>query len=215
MIGLMHKDLCILANSYKKNLTSIFVLYTILALFLKMSFFGYLFGWILGLYIVSSVSMDHYSKWDLYASCLPITSAQIVGAKSLLILFALLLGLLYSIVLCLIAGLLEPQYSLTENIFSSFVCFLLALPYFGFSLALSYKFSPEKARSAMMTGLVVFIGLGLLLSASDHSSTALFQLVNLLNKHFVLFAVGIAAACILLYLLSWFLAAKWYQQKEF
>lgn len=215
MIGLIRKDLYLLSTVYKKNLISLFILYTALAVFLKMAVFGYIFSWVLGMYIVGIVCMDNYSKWDLYACCLPLTPMQIVSSKFLIILPSLTVGTLYSVVLCLVLKLIQPHYSLLENIVSSITCLLLALPYFGFTLAFSYKIGPEKARSSVMTGMIAVIGLGVLLSSTNQFDTLFSRFIAFINVHPVLFFSVVAFTCVILYLLSWFLALKWYQRKEF
>lgn len=92
MIGLLKKDFFILWHAYHKNLALVLVLYSVMALAMDLTFMVFFFAWISGFYILSGLTIDNYSKWDLYAASLPVSKRQIVGAKFILITLALLIS---------------------------------------------------------------------------------------------------------------------------
>ncbi len=218
MIGLMKKDFYILWHAYRKNLALVLVLYTVMAIAMNASFMMFLFSWITGFYIIGSLSMDNYSKWDLYAVSLPVSKKQIVGAKFLLIAIAQILSFVLSAVICLLLTLLQGQ-PLLENLISSAVVCFFCLVYFGMTFALAYRFGVEKSRTAM---LLVAMGIFVLLMAAAN-----FGLFDALavdpTLQWLLFSdpaplvltIGFPVVCVALYLLCWGISTAIYSRKEF
>lgn len=218
MIGLLRKDLYIISHSYKKNLLFILVLYTILAVLLQMTVFAYIVSWIAGFYIVGTLSIDNYCKWDLYMACSPVKKSAAVASKFVLTALAMAAAMIYNIVLCFILSLTGLDISVGESLICSLLVSSLALCYFGFTLCLSYKLGCEKARTAMMTIMIVLIGCLLLLGFSQSkaaSGIASSGFVRTLDQHPLPFLFGTIAVCVILYLLSFLLAVKLYSKKEF
>lgn len=215
MIGLLQKDFFILWHAYKKNLLLILALYTGMALLLEMNFMLFFLCWVMGFYVVGAISIDNYSKWDLYAACLPVKKGQIVGAKFILILLGMAAGLAYSTVM---AGVLYLVHGLSfvENVFTALVTVLISLVYFGVTLVLSYKFGVEKAR----TGMLLLVGLGaggimVLFNQDALSSGALSGLAAALEARPVFWFCILVLVSAAVYLGCWAISTMLYGKKEF
>lgn len=218
MIGLLKKDFFILWHAYRKNLALVLVLYSVMALALNFSFIVFFFAWISGFYILSGLSIDNYSKWDLYAASLPVSKKQIVGAKFILITLALLISFLIGTLLCGLLTLLRGE-PLLENLLGLLAVSFVCLAYFGVSLVLSYKYGVEKARTAMLlVAAAVFGGvmvLGKLDLLQGMALPGLLQTLFLGDLAIWGWAVVMPVCCILVYLLCWAIATRIYSRKEF
>ena len=157
MIGLLKKDFFILWHAYHKNLALVLVLYSVMALAMDLTFMVFFFAWISGFYILSGLTIDNYSKWDLYAASLPVSKRQIVGAKFILITLALLISFVIGTLLCGLLTLLKGTPFL-ENLLGLFAVSFVCLAYFGVSLVLSYKYGVEKARTAVLLAAAAVFG---------------------------------------------------------
>lgn len=221
MIGLMQKDLYLLWKTYRKNLIYIAVLYMLLSFTLKMTTFVQMLAWILGFYMVSTISLDNTSKWDLYATSLPVSRHQIVSSKYLLTMLLLVAGQAFSSVCAVflrLFGRLDLDYSFAEILVSHFSVFCTSLAMFGISLCLTYRFGAEKARTIIMImGVVVLAFIFFISAAGSASMAALLSnpLLDLMQEYpAIVFGAG-AVICALIYFFSWFLALRWYDAKEF
>lgn len=218
MIGLLQKDFFILWHAYKKNLALVAVLYTGMALLLDMSFMLFMMCWIMGFYIIGSLTIDNSAKWDLYAACLPVSRGQLVGAKFLIMLAALAAGGVYGCLVSLAQTLINDA-PLLENLASTGAVMLFCIVYFGITLVLSYKFGPEKARSVMLLVIAGFsalilagVRMGFLSSAAPDVVTAVFEAIDLNPMPYL---AGIVVFCILIYLACWAISTAIYSKKEF
>lgn len=218
MIGLLKKDFFILWHAYRKNLVLILVLYSAMALAMNLTFMVFFFAWVSGFYILSGLTIDNYSKWDLFAASLPVSKRQLVGAKFILITLALLASFIIGTLLCGLLTLLRGEPFL-ENLLSLLTVSFVCLAYFGVSLVLSYKFGVEKARTAML--LVAAAVFGCLFALGKLELLQSFALPGLLQTLFLGdlaiwgWAVVMPACCLLVYLLCWAIATRIYSRKEF
>lgn len=218
MIGLLKKDFFILWHTYRKNLALVLVLYTCMSLAMNLTFMIFFFAWISGFYIMGGLSIDNYSKWDLYAASLPVSKRQIVGAKFVLIAIALLISFAISTLLCGLLTLLhsEPFF---ENVLGAFAVCFVCLAYFGISLALSYKCGVEKARTAVLLVVAVLFGCGMVLGKMDLPvSVALpSPLQTLFLGDWALLGWGVVmpVSCLAVYIICWAIATRIYSRKEF
>lgn len=218
MIGLLKKDFFILWHAYRKNLVLILVLYSAMALAMNLTFMVFFFAWVSGFYILSGLTIDNYSKWDLFAASLPVSKRQLVGAKFILITLALLASFIIGTLLCGLLTLLRGEPFL-ENLLSLLAVSFVCLAYFGVSLVLSYKFGVEKARTAML--LVAAAVFGCLFALGKLELLQSFALPGLLQTLFLGdlaiwgWAVVMPACCLLVYLLCWAIATRIYSRKEF
>ena len=214
MIGLLKKDFFILWHAYHKNLALVLVLYSVIALAMDLTFMVFFFAWISGFYILSGLTIDNYSKWDLYAASLPVSKRQIVGAKFILITLALLISFVIGTLLCGLLTLLKGTPFL-ENLLSLFAVSFVCLAYFGVSLVLSYKYGVEKARTAVLLAAAAVFGGVMVLGKLDLLQS--FALPGLLQTLFLgdLAIVVMPVCCILVYLLCGAIATRIYSRKEF
>lgn len=178
----------------------------------------FFFAWISGFYILSGLTIDNYSKWDLYAASLPVSKRQIVGAKFILITLALLISFVIGTLLCGLLTLLKGTPFL-ENLLSLFAVSFVCLAYFGVSLVLSYKYGVEKARTAVLLAAAAVFGclfaLGKLDLLQSFALPGLLQTLFLGDLAIWGWAVVMPVCCILVYLLCWAIATRIYSRKEF
>lgn len=218
MIGLMKKDFFILWHAYRKNLALVLVLYSAMALALNFTFIVFFFAWISGFYILSGLTIDNYSKWDLYAASLPVSKRQIVGAKFLLITLALLVSFVIGTLLCGLLALLQGQPFLENLLGLLAVCFV-CLAYFGISLVLSYKYGVEKARTTvLLVAAAVFGGLmvlGKLDLLQNLTLPPLLQALFVGDLALWGWLVVVPLLCLAIYLACWAIATRIYSRKEF
>ena len=57
----------------------VLVLYSAKALAMDFNFMVFFFAWISGFYILSGLTIDNYSKWDLYAASLPVSKRSFLS----------------------------------------------------------------------------------------------------------------------------------------
>lgn len=218
MIGLLKKDFFILWHAYHKNLALVLVLYSAMALAMDFTFMVFFFAWISGFYILSGLTIDNYSKWDLYAASLPVSKRQFVGAKFILITLALLISFAIGTLLCGLLALLKGE-PLMENLLSLLAVSFVCLAYFGVSLALSYKYGVEKARTAVLLVAAALFGCVMMLDKldllQDLTLPPLLQTLFLGDLAIWGWAVVMPVGCIAVYLLCWAIATRIYSRKEF
>lgn len=218
MTGLVQKDFFILWHAYKKNLALVAVLYTGMALMMDMNFMLFMMCWVMGFYVIGSLGIDNSAKWDLYAASLPVSRGQLVGAKFLIMLLALAAGGAYGCLVAVAQTLINGA-PLLDSLVSTGAVMLFCLVYFGITLALSYKFGTEKARTAMLLVVAGFsalilagVRMGILNSAAPDVVTAVFEAMDLNPAPYL---AGFAVFCALVYLVCWAISTAIYSKKEF
>lgn len=210
MTGLLYKDFYILWHAYRKNLALVAVLYGAMAVAMDMGFMLFMLCWVMGFYVIGSISIDNASKWDLYAACLPVSRGQVVGAKFLLTALALLAGCVYG---GLVSGLLwlVNGTPLDESFVSIGVVAAICLAYFGVTLTLSYQFGVEKARTSM---LLLVAGLGVLVIAGVKMGLLDDHALVQINADPLSWGLGLGAVCAAVYLICWAVSTAIYRKKE-
>ena len=172
MKGLLYKDFQLLANSYKRNILTVLLLYAAIILFTRQIFVAYALVFLAGVYVSSTISFDEQAHWDSYARTLPVSAGQIVGAKYLLnlvfMLAAAVCALLMTALLPLSAGIAGdaaavPLPEQLSGILGSGTVSLLAS---SLTLPISYKFGGARARSFVGTAFLVLFVLAFLLMRS-------------------------------------------------
>lgn len=210
MTGLLYKDLYILWHAYKKNLALVALLYGAMAVAMDLGFMLFMLCWVMGFYVIGSISIDNSSKWDLYAACLPVSRGQVVGAKFLLTALALLAGCAYgALVSCLLW--LANGTPLGESLVSIGLVAAICLAYFGVTLTLSYQFGVEKARTTM---LLLVAGLGVLVIAGVKTGLLDDHALVQINADPLPWGLGLAAVCAAVYLICWAVSTAIYRKKE-
>lgn len=164
MKGLLYKDWCTLTSRYKKNFALLFLLYVGMAMFFDMPFLLYALVFVLGLYVQSAVGFDEYSHWDVYAHTLPVRSADIVGSKYILggcsILFGCVVSMLAS---SFSAGIINGTMGYDEALIGTLTAAAIATLYFSLSLPLTYQFGSDRARTIVMSAVLLLVLGGFLL----------------------------------------------------
>lgn len=211
MTGLLYKDLYILWHAYKKNLLLVAVLYGAMAVALEMSFMLFMLCWVMGFYVIGSISIDNASKWDLYAACLPVSRGQIVGAKFLLTALALAAGCVYGVLISLLLQLINGT-PLLESLASIGVVAMICLAYFGVTLVLSYQFGVEKARTTM---LLLMAGLAAAFMFALKADLLGPNVLVLSEANLPALMLGLAVISVGIYLICWGISTALYAKKEF
>ena len=107
MKGLLYKDFQLLANSYKRNILTVLLLYAAIIILSRQLFVAYALVFLAGVYVSSTISFDEQAHWDSYARTLPVSAGQIVAAKYLLNLAFMLAAAVCTLLLLA----LQPLYS--------------------------------------------------------------------------------------------------------
>lgn len=220
MKGLLYKDNRTILTSYKKNAILVVILYTAMAILLEMNFMFFALVFLCGMYTLSSLSFDEYSRWDTYARTLPIPPDAIVGAKYLLGLLWMLGG--FGLAMVLATGVDFAKGLAFSTLGANFAGCLAALGvvlfYYALSFPLSYRFGATQARSAVllvMAALAMAI-FGVCVLAEKYSvPNPLGGLETSGEAETILFIAALAVFCLLCYLVSWRISTAIYRHKEF
>ena len=155
----------------------------------------------LGMMPAYLLSYDHASGWTEYSFALPLSKELQVAEKYLIGLFcaaaAVVIGGLFITVISLRTGTTPDKDAL--SLLAGSVCAILLIN--GISLPLLYRFGAEKAS---MIYILTFVGLGALLGGG----TVLMDAVP--EPGAAIAIVGVLAAVLVLYALSWRLSVQWY-----
>ena len=206
MKGLLLKDILML-KSYARTISLMVVIYLVSGItWDNVYFFAGLSGILCIMMVMSSFSYDHYAKWDPYGASLPVTRADMVGAKYLLALVMMGLGaavtaLMHVVFILVRKGEFAALLPITLGTTAAGAFLVSVL------LPCVYKFGPEKARLALMlvgvlVGLTVSLGVWLLPGNLEYTAVKLPLII-------VLPAVEIAG-----FYLSYRLSCRIYRRKE-
>ena len=155
-----------------------------------------------GLLPSTLLSYDERCKWQEFSGALPVSRAQLVSAKYLLGLGCMTLILLVTLIVHLIVRRFPPQalLSMLGAIYG------LALFISAVSLPMMFKFGVEKGRLWYYATLVLVGGAS---GASAGVATDFFN-EGLPSYIWIIFVFGVV-----IYALSWLLAIRFYQKREF
>lgn len=155
----------------------------------------------LGIMPAYLLSYDHASGWTEYSFALPLSKELQVAEKYLIGLFcaaaAVVIGGLFVTVIPLRTGTAPDKDVL--SLLAGSVCAILLIN--GIMLPLYYRFGAEKAR---MLYMLMFAGMG----AALGGGTVLMDAVPEPGADIAI--VGVLAAVLVLYALSWRLSVAWY-----
>lgn len=155
----------------------------------------------LGIMPAYLLSNDHASGWTEYSFALPLSKELQVAEKYLIGLFcaaaAVVIGGLFVTVIPLRTGTAPDKDVL--SLLAGSVCAILLIN--GIMLPLYYRFGAEKAR---MLYMLMFAGMG----AALGGGTVLMDAVP--EPGAAIAIVGVLAAVLVLYALSWRLSVAWY-----
>lgn len=155
----------------------------------------------LGILPVNLLTYDQSVGWVEYGRTLPVSKKTLVAEKYLIGLFcaaaAVVIGGLFVTVIPLRTGTTPDKDAL--SLLAGSVCAILLIN--GIMLPLYYRFGAEKAR---MLYMLMFAGMG----AALGGGTVLMDAVP--EPGAAIAIVGVLAAVLVLYALSWRLSVAWY-----
>lgn len=155
----------------------------------------------LGILPINLLAYDHASGWTEYSFALPLSKELQVAEKYLVGLFcaaaAVVIGGLFVTVIPLRTGTAPDKDVL--SLLAGSVCAILLIN--GIMLPLYYRFGAEKAR---MLYMLMFAGMG----AALGGGIVLMDAVP--EPGAAIAIVGVLAAVLVLYALSWRLSVQWY-----
>ena len=211
MKGLLRKDFYLLVK-YGRTYLLLIVLFMALYAFGDHGFFYFAYPTVMvSLMGLTLTSLDEHARWDRYSDSLPITRAQTVSGKYM-VLGILVLGV--TVLTTLLSVLLSGRTGMTVK---ASVCLAALLAGIGLGLPsvtmpLVFKFGTEKARwvSLFATGFCVglFFIIGSLFFEGLFDDMTYAPSVNLKLMSLAL-PVGLA-----LYTLSWLVSIRIYQKRE-
>lgn len=183
MKGLLLKDILTLKN-YARTLGAVIAIYLVSGIaWNNIYFFAGMSGILCVMMVMSSFSYDNYAKWDKYGASLPVTRADMVGAKYLLALSMTGLGAIITSLMYVIFVLVRKD---DLSALLPIVLGTTATGVFLVSILLPsiYQFGAEKARLVMMIAgvliaLVITLGAWLLPEEIDFSAAKMLLLVML------------------------------------
>lgn len=155
----------------------------------------------LGILPVNLLTYDQSVGWVEYGRTLPVSKKTLVAEKYLIGLFcaaaAVVIGGLFITVISLRTGTTPDKDAL--SLLAGSVCAILLIN--GIMLPLYYRFGAEKAR---MLYMLMFAGMG----AALGGGTVLMDAVP--EPDAAIAIVGVLAAVLVLYALSWRVSVAWY-----
>ena len=212
MKGLLVKDLY-MSKSYCRVYVLIAATFLVLHAVTTMSgnenLFFLLYPTVLaGMVPVNLIAYESQCKWEQFAGTLPYTRAQLVSAKYLigLLFFGILLVLSLAVMslAMAIAGSFSPVTLWNQIV-------LMALCFFGsctIILPLVFRFGVEKARIFYLTAIGLLCGLTAAIAFISSGSSYSW------NVELPRATPLMALAAAVVYLLSWGLSIRFYQERE-
>lgn len=210
MKGLIIKDLYTLINN-RRQYAIVLIMGAIFTFIFKDNgqYMSVMFTLILLMSVYTSFTYDVTAKWDQYAVCLPLSRKQIVLSKYLIMLIGLAASMLLVGAIILVNVLLDTDMVLSEFLLIGtmqtglvFVSVCIGFPFI-------YKWGPEKARIAMMGGILVPI---LLIIGLEKLFPGWLDALIATGAWFYVILLGVAA---ILFVVSFWLSTKIYSEKEF
>ena len=211
MKGLLRKDFYMIAK-YGRTYLILVVMFMALYAMGNHGFFYFAYPTVMvSLMGLTLTSLDEHARWDRYSDSLPITRAQTVTGKYLvlgiLVLSATVLTVLVSALFARRIGI-----SLKDSLFMSGFLLGIGLGLPSVTMPLVFKFGTEKARwvSLLATGFCVglFFVLGTLWFGNLFDDMTYAPSANL---KLMALALPIGAA---LYVVSWRLSVRIYSKRE-
>ena len=175
------------------------------------NFFIVYAGFLMGMMPMTLLAYDQTSKFNEYSAALPATKEQLVGCKYIVGLCGLVLAEAFAAAALGVAQLHWVAVDSALVISTLVQVGMTTLLSSTILLPLSYRFGYEKAKYAFyfMVGLVAAL-MGFGVSANEDGLVR-----NLLPQGISpLGLLGIAAAALALYALSWRLSVAWYGKAE-
>ncbi len=162
MEGLILKDLL--------NLRSTFKMLGAMIVFFAVAFLregnSFVFGIIILMFammVVTTISYDDLAKWDAYALTMPVTRAEMVLSKYLVMALLNTLGAVLSLIVGIVGSVIMRQSFDLEILAIIGIIYLVAFIFGSVIIPLIYKFGTEKARLMLFLCALIPTALFLLL----------------------------------------------------
>ena len=175
------------------------------------NFFMLYGGLLLGMSPISLLAYDQGSRFSVCSAALPVTKEQLVGGKYLIGLCGMALAELLSMAALAAAQLLWGTVSVQITVATLIQVAMLTLLDNIILLPLSYRFGYEKAKVGfyfIVGALSALMGFSVAANEDGLVRNLLPQSISSLGL------LGIAAAALALYALSWRLSVAWYGKAE-
>jgi len=211
MKGLLIKDLYELVRQCKFVLILCFV-YIVMSMAGENAAFFATFSIIFSSMLpITIIALDERNKWDSYAVTMPYTRKEMVLCKYLLSLLAIfIMSLLYIVMRLLVLLITKGDFTLfSDSVMILFPVILMAVFVNSINLPVVFKFGAEKGRLAIM---LTYAGIGGVIGAAsalrDDSINFLLNIVSNVPPFMFLIISAV------LMIISYFISAKFYEQKE-
>ena len=215
MIGFLRKDFYCLMSLYKRNLSLVILLYAVLTLVTKQTFFLYFLIWMMGFYSLSAVTLDDSCGWNRYARTLPASPWKIVGARFLMTAGMTVTGAVVGIVMGCILALVHGS-NLEEIVVVVAIITGVALLTMGIMLPAAYKWGMEKARNGFLALFLVVFLVPLLMERGFLDDASLRSFFAWADAQPVwLLSGGALLIALVVYLLGYGIACGIYARKEY
>lgn len=168
-------------------------------------------GFLMGMMPMTLLAYDQASKFSEYSAALPVTKEQLVGSKYIVGLCGLVLAEVFAAAALGVASLHWTAVDHALVVSTLVQVGMTTLLNSAVLLPLNYRFGYEKAKYAfyLMVGLVAaLMGFGMSANEDGLARNLLPQSISSLGL------LGIAAAALALYALSWRLSVAWYGKAE-
>ncbi|MBR3000023.1 MAG: ABC-2 transporter permease [Oscillospiraceae bacterium] len=202
MKALLRKDLYILTTTLSR-VAIVYLIFPVVALINpKASFFLFYVGLLGGTLSSTMISYDNNFGWTTYAETLPISRRTVVGERYLFSLMLILVSTLIGAI-CYLSYILrgKPEYA-SFPMLLQMASLSLIMP--SVLLPFSLRYGTEKARY-----IVMFLVIGITMVSQSFFTPGEGELTIPADFSPVMFA-----ATVVLFIGSYFLSVKWYQDKE-
>lgn len=153
---------------------------------------------------MSSIALDDQNKWNAYVCCLPVRRSQAVGSKYLLVITMVVVGWAFMLVAAFVLQFFSPV-NWFELLLTCGMMGCAALLMNGLTMPLMFKFGVEKARIVIM---IVFMAAFFVFMQLDTAQEIMLRFGNV--------SLGLLAlAVIAVYIASFFISARIFENKEF
>ena len=215
MIGFLKKDFYCLMSLYKKNLILVVLLYAVLTVATKQTFFIGFLVWMMGFYSLSAVTLDDSCGWNRYARTLPASPKKVMAARFLMTaamtLCGAVLGIAMGVILVLVHGGNPGEIVAVVSVVTG-----LALLTMGILLPAAYKWGVEKARNGFLALFLAVFLVPLLMEKGVMDDASLRSALAWMDTQPVwVLSGGVLLAALVIYVLGYWAACGIYARKEF
>lgn len=222
IIGLLKKDIYNL-SSYKTSLIIILVLVPIFCISISdIQFIIPALTMMLGMIAISTFSYDDMSKANKYINAMPSTKKDVVREKYILAIMGIFLGGIAGTIVTIIVGkiinIVNPSSNVVLNyqeIITNAITWMIGLYIVqSIQIPLIYKYGSEKSRIVMIMlmilagGVIVFV---------QPLISAIYNMINIKipqNLYTIIIGIGLVLLAIVMYIISFKISYKTYENKE-